>query len=118
MHELNIPFILLDSYMPDLKPLSFYGQDSFCSGYFAAKMLMMIACRETEIMLMRQTKDGRVMSKQQDNREVGFRHYMHDHYPNVKVTDLDLPLNGTRVEYNKCWRSSSLPTHRYTIASP
>ena len=62
---------------------------------------MMIACRETEIMLMRQTKDGRVMSKQQDNREVGFRHYMHDHYPNVKVTDLDLPLNGTRVEYNK-----------------
>lgn len=52
-------------------------------------------------MLMRQTKDGRVMSKQQDNREVGFLHYMHDHYPNVKVTDLDLPLNGTRAEYNK-----------------
>ena len=101
LHEQNIPFILLDSYMPDLKPLSFYGQDSFCSGYFAAKMLMMIACRETEIMLMRQTKDGRVMSKQQDNREVGFLHYMHDHYPNVKVTDLDLPLNGTRAEYNK-----------------
>ena len=96
LHEQNIPFILLDSYMPDLKPLSFYGQDSFCSGYFAAKMLMMIACRETEIMLMRQTKDGRVMSKQQDNREVGFLHYMHDHYPNVKVTDLDLPLNGTQ----------------------
>ena len=101
LHELNIPFILLDSYMPDLKPLSFYGQDSFCSGYFAAKMLMMIANKETEIMLMRQTKDGRVMSKQQDNREVGFLHYMHDHYPNVKVTDLDLPLNGTRAEYNK-----------------
>ena len=39
MHEQNIPFILLDSYMPDLKPLSFFGQDSFCSGYYAARML-------------------------------------------------------------------------------
>ena len=33
MHNRNIPFILLDSYMPDLKPLSFFGQDSFASGY-------------------------------------------------------------------------------------
>ncbi len=101
LHEHNIPFILLDSYMPDLKPLSFFGQDSFCSGYFAAKMLMMIAAKEKEVMLMRQTKDGRVVSKQQDNREVGFRHYMHDHFPNVNIIDLDLPLNGTRAEYIK-----------------
>ncbi len=101
LHELNIPFIMLDSYMPDLKPLSFFGQDSFCSGFFAAKMLMMIACKEKEIMLMRQTKNGMVASKQQDNREVGFRHYMHDHFPGVKIIDLDLPLDGTRTEYSK-----------------
>ncbi len=101
LHELNIPFIMLDSYMPDLKPLSFFGQDSFCSGFFAAKMLMMIADKEKEIMLMRQTKNGMVASKQQDNREVGFRHYMHDHFPGVKIIDLDLPLDGTRTEYSK-----------------
>lgn len=101
LHVKNIPFILLDSYMPDLRPLSFFGQDSFCSGFFAAKMLMMIASKEKEVMLMRQTKDGRVVSKQQDNREVGFRHYMHDHFPNVKIIYLDLPLNGTRAEYIK-----------------
>lgn len=101
LHNKNIPFVLLDSYMPDLKPLSFYGQDSFCSGFFAAKMLMMIANKETEIMLMRQTLNGRVMSKQQDNREVGFLHYMHDHFPHIQVIDLDLPLNGSRAEYNK-----------------
>ena len=87
--------------MPDLRPLSFFGQDSFCSGFFAAKMLMMIANKETEIMLMRQTKNGIVVSKQQDNREVGFRHYMHDHFPQVKINVLDLPLNGTRSEFNK-----------------
>lgn len=101
LHHKGIPFILLDSYMPDLRPLSFFGQDSFCSGFFSAKMLMMLAAKEDEILLMRQTKDGRVVSKQQDNREVGFRHYMHDHFPNVKITMLDLPLSGTRAEFAK-----------------
>ena len=34
LHDRNIPFILLDSYMPSLQPLSFYGQDSIQSGRF------------------------------------------------------------------------------------
>lgn len=100
LHERNIPFIMLDSYMPDLKPLSFYGQDSFSSGYFAAKMLMLIALHEKEIMLMKITKDGKVISKQQANREVGFRHYMLDHFPNIKIIDLELPIEGTKKQYN------------------
>lgn len=100
LHERGIPFILLDSYMPDLKPLSFYGQDSFCSGYFAAKMLMLIASGEKEIMLMKQTKNGKVESKQQDNREVGFRHYMQDHFPQTKIIELDLPLDEDENNYD------------------
>lgn len=96
----QIPFILLDSYLPDLKPLSFYGQDSFQSGYFAARMLMLIASKESEIMLMKQTKDGQVSSKQQDNRETGFRHYMRDHFPDIKITEVDLPLNQSRDQYS------------------
>jgi LacI family transcriptional regulator len=101
LHENNIPFIFLDSYMPDLKPLAFYGQDSFSSGYFAAKMLMLIASKESEIMLMKLTENGQVVSKQQDNREVGFRHYMHDHYPDISITELQLPMSNTRKEYNQ-----------------
>ena len=100
LHDRSIPFILLDSYMPDLKPLSFYGQDSFCSGYFAAKMLMLIASKEKEIMLMKQTKNGKVASKQQENREVGFRHYMQDHYPKIKILELDLPLDEDKNNYD------------------
>lgn len=100
LHDKQIPFILLDSYMPDLKPLSFFGQDSFCSGYFAAKMLMLVASNEDEIMLLKRMKDGRVTSKQQVNREVGFRHYMHDHFPHIKITELCLPFKGTRNEYD------------------
>ena len=81
LHEESIPFVLLDSYMPDLRPLAFFGQDSFASGYFAARML-------------------KVVSKQQDNREVGFRHYMHDHFPSVDILTLELPFYGNRQQYD------------------
>jgi LacI family transcriptional regulator len=100
MHNRNIPFILLDSYMPDLKPLSFFGQDSFASGYFAARMLMMLAPREKEIMLMKQMRNGNVASKQQENRETGFRHYMHDHFPSVKIFEVNLSLDEKREHYD------------------
>jgi LacI family transcriptional regulator len=99
--EQNIPFILLDSYLPDLKPLAFFGQDSFQSGYFAARMLMLIASQEKEIMMMKQLKNGHIGSKQQSNRETGFRHYMKDHFPKVKITELNLPLGGKKEEFDK-----------------
>ena len=93
LHERSIPFVLLDSYMPDLKPLSFYGQDSFASGSFAAKMLMLIAKNESEVMMMKRTLNGRVASQQQENRELGFRRYMKAHYPHVKINEVHLPLD-------------------------
>lgn len=101
MHAKQIPFILLDSYMPDLKPLSFFGQDSFSSGYFAARMLMMLAPRETDIMLMKQMRNGNVASKQQENRETGFRHYMHDHFPKVKIHEVNLSLDDKPEVHDK-----------------
>ena len=98
--ERQIPYVLLDSYMPDLKPLAFFGQDSFASGYFAARMLMLIANKEKEIALMKQTRNGLVGSKQQANRETGFRHYMVDHYPEIKITEVDLPLDEEKKDYD------------------
>ena len=101
MHERSIPFILLDSYMPDLKPLAFFGQDSFSSGYFAARMLMLLAPKEKEIMLMKQMRNGNVASKQQENRETGFRHYMHDHFPSVIIHEVNLSLDEKRENYDQ-----------------
>ena len=101
----QIPYVLLDSYMPDLKPLSFFGQDSFASGYFAAKMLMLIAGKEKEIALMKQTRNGKMASKQQANRETGFRHYMVDHFPDIKITEVDLPLDEEHKEYDNILES-------------
>ncbi|MDO5447389.1 MAG: substrate-binding domain-containing protein [Prevotellaceae bacterium] len=104
LHAANIPFILLDSYMPDLKPLSFYGLDSFNSGYFAAKMFMMlyhttaVKSKEKCVMLMRQVVHGRVASKQQANREEGFRHYIIDHFPKIKIIDFEMNEEKTEQE--------------------
>jgi len=100
LHEREIPFIMLDSYMPDLRPLSFFGQDSFASGYFAAKMFMLIASKEKRILLMRYIHEGKFTSKQQANREVGFRHYMYDHFPEVEIVQLDLPTEAPKKKYD------------------
>lgn len=101
LHERDIPFVLLDSYLPVLKPMSFFGQDSLSSGYFAAKILMLVAQNEQEIMLMKQTKNGMLSSKQQANREVGFRQYMVKHHPQIKIAELDLPLDEDKNIYDR-----------------
>ncbi len=91
LHEEKIPFVMLDSFMPDLKPLAFFGQDSFNSGFFAGKMLMMMSGQNTKkVLMMRPLVNGKAPSKQQANREEGFRHYMIDHFPDVEIINLDL----------------------------
>ena len=64
-------------------------------------MLMLIASKEKEIMLMKQMRVGNVASKQQENRETGFRHYMRDHFPDVTITEVNLPLDEEPENYDK-----------------
>jgi LacI family transcriptional regulator len=52
-------------------------------------------------MMMKQLNNGHVGSKQQSNRETGFRHYMRDHFPEISIIDVDLPLGGTKAQYDK-----------------
>ena len=61
---------------------------------------VLIANKEKEIALMKQTRDGKVGSKQQANRETGFRHYMVDHFPQIKITEVDLPLDEEKKDYD------------------
>ena len=100
LHKQGIPFILLDSYIKELKPLSFYGQDPVKSGYFAARMLMLIAAGDKQIMLMKQTREGKTASRQQRFRETGFRQYMEKNFPDVDILVVDLPLTVDRSQYD------------------
>ena len=101
LKERNIPLILLDSYIQELEPLAFFGQDSFHSGCFAAKMLMLIARGQKRIMLFKQTMHGRVSSRQQSNREIGLRNYLNENHPEVDIVELDIPIEEDRSRYDE-----------------
>ena len=90
MQALYIPFIYIDSNINDVPPLAFFGQNSRQSGYFAARMLMLLARDEKEIVIFRKIHEGIVGSNQQENREIGFRQYMKEHHPSCNILELDL----------------------------
>ena len=88
--ELDIPYIYIDSNIKEIPPLAFFGQNSRQSGYFAARMLMLLARDEKEIVIFRKIHEGIVGSNQQENREKGFRQYMKEYHPSCNILELDL----------------------------
>ena len=101
LQKQNIPFVFLDSNVPEISPLAFFGQDALKSGHFAGRIFMMQAGRSVRrIMLMKLMSNGRVASRQQANREIGFRNYMSEHHPECEVTELVLQLDEEE-EYDR-----------------
>ena len=90
LDEHDIPYVFIDSNVEGLNPLAFYGQKSEQSGYFAARMAMLLGQTPKEIVVFRQINEGRVGSNQQSNREKGFRNYMQEHFPACHILELDL----------------------------
>ncbi len=90
LEALHIPYIYIDSNIKEAPALSFFGQNSHQSGYFAARMLMLLAGDAQEIVIFRKINEGIVGSNQQERREVGFREYMREHHPGCRIWELDL----------------------------
>ena len=65
LREAGIPYVFIDSNIARLEPLAFYGQHAQRSGYFAARMLRLLASGEPEIVIFRQINEGRLGSNQQ-----------------------------------------------------
>jgi LacI family transcriptional regulator len=86
----GIPYIYIDSNFSSTSPLAFFGQNSHQSGYFAARMLMMLARDEKEVVIFRKIHRGVIGSNQQESREKGFRQYMAEHHPDCTIYELDL----------------------------
>ena len=90
LNKRSIPYIYIDSNLKDQPALSFFGQNSHQSGYFAAKMMMLLAGGEREIVIFRKINEGIVGSNQQERREIGFREYMLKHHPDCRIWELNL----------------------------
>ena len=91
LQERNIPYIYIDSNVREYPALAFFGQNYHQSGYFAARMMMLIAGKDTEeVVIFRKINEGTVGSNQQERREVGFRSYMEENHPRCRILELDL----------------------------
>lgn len=90
---LDIPYIYIDSNIKENLPLAFFGQNSHQSGYFAARILMLLAGNEREIVIFRKLHAGIVGSNQQENRERGFKQYMEQYHPSCKMWELNMHAN-------------------------
>lgn len=89
----NIPYVFIDSNIKSLSPLSFYGQNSHSSGYFAAKILSLMAEKNDSVVIFRLIYGGILGSNQQRNREEGFREYIKNNCPGIKLYELDFYIN-------------------------
>lgn len=97
--EYDIPYIYIDSNIKEAPALSFFGQNSRQSGYFAARMLMLLAGEDVqEIVVFRKKNEGIVGSNQQERREIGFREYMQAHCPDCHIRELDLHADKRNSE--------------------
>ena len=90
LQQRDIPYIFIDSNIPRLNPLAFYGQHANQSGYFAARMMKMLMQNNKELIIFRQINEGRLGSNQQLHREEGFYAYMKEHHPDLKMRELNL----------------------------
>lgn len=87
----SIPFVYLDSEYKARTPLAFFGQHPQKSGFFAAKMLMLLNPQERPVLSFRKKSEGVVGSYQQVKREEGFLEYMHTFHKGCPIHTLDLP---------------------------
>ena len=99
LNERSIPYIYIDSDIQEEPALSFYGQNSYQSGYFAARMLMYLAGETAkEVVIFRKINEGTVGSNQQERREIGFRRYMQEYHPDCRIWELDLHAKQTNKD--------------------
>ena len=87
----NIPYALIDSNFSNLNYRVFCGQDSISSGKFAGHIfLSSLNNGEKKIALFRMMGEGRVASRQQMKREIGFKEYMQKMAPEIEIVNVNL----------------------------
>ena len=87
----NIPYALIDSNFPNLNHRVFCGQDSISSGKFTGHIISsFLNSEEKKVALFKIMGEGRVASRQQFNREVGFREYITKFAPQIEIVTVNL----------------------------
>lgn len=102
IHELNqrnIPFSFIDSEIADVNYRTYYGQNSFQSGYIAAKLLLESLPDKSQVLIVRTNRKGSV-SNQTLSRYNGFMKYIEDNNLQEKFSILKVEFKNDDEESN------------------
>ena len=96
----KIPFSFIDSLVPEAEFLTYYGQNSFQSGYIAAKMLLSSMPEKTQILVIRTQRIGSV-SNQTITRYKGFIQFLEDNKLSEYFEIVNVELKNDDESSNK-----------------
>jgi LacI family transcriptional regulator len=89
----RIPYVLFNTYIDDLQPLSYVGQDSYLSGFLAGKLVQVGQARPGTFLIAHIAEDI-ANSMHVTQKEKGFR----DYFAQLSATQED-PAAGPRQPY-------------------
>lgn len=81
----NIPYVFVDTWVNNTKPLAFFGPHSFQSGVVQARLLTSVLETNKDIAFFQAKRIGDETSIQSLARSYGFMAYLKDHFPEVIV---------------------------------
>ena len=99
LDENKIPYVFIDFNIEEANALKYIGQDSYKSGYIAAKILMHNYKEEQELALFLSNNKDNPAEIQMQRRLNGFMQYINEMNPSLKVHEV--VLNKTNPEKNK-----------------
>ena len=96
----GIPFSFIDSMIDEVNFLTYYGQNSFKSGYIAAKLLLEPLSEKSQILIIRTQRKGSV-SNQTLSRNEGFLHYINEFNLQDKFELINVEFKNDDEELNR-----------------
>lgn len=105
LEEAKIPYVFIDSNLSDLAPLSFVGQDSYQSGYLAAKLLDFGSAQATRYFIIS------ILDEQENNlinsqRIAGFEAYLKQKNLFEKIERLDVKFDNLTKKLDQILEAS------------
>lgn len=94
LKDKNIPFAFIDFDIEEAKALKYIGQDSYKSGYIAAKILMRNYQQEQELILFLNNNKDNPAEIQMKRRLEGFMKYISEEHKDIAIHEVILNKNN------------------------
>jgi len=114
--QAKTPFSFIDSLIEEVDFVTYYGQNSFKSGYIAAKLLLNSMVQGSQIIIIRTQRKGS-LSNQTLNRYKGFLQYIEDYHLHDHFELIDVEFNNEDEDSNRMKLKNVITTHKKVNAA-